>query len=386
MLRVAAYTRVSMICDKLENSLANQISYYNDLIQKNKNWKLVKIYSDNGISGTATKKRAGFNEMMKDALDGKIDLILTKSITRFARNTVDLLKSTRKLKEYNVEVKFEKENISNMDMSGELLLTILASFAQAEAQSISDNVKWGIRKRFEIGIIKDKDLYGYDRKGTEYIINEKEAKLVREIFDRLIKGESYTAIFKDLNKRNIKTKYNNEFNIDLVKFILKQEKYTGDTLCQKRFVYDTLSHKVKHNEGELPQYLVEGTHPVIIDKKTFEKAQEVIVKRLEDGQKAYEQGNWMTGFVKCPVCGRSMIKNNGHFLRCIGNIKYHTCDNRQTLDFKELEDFIKGKNVNKIKHIIFKKTRLEPFSRKGIKPGEQPDRNIKAEDFEIVWK
>ena len=386
--RVAAYCRISMECDRLNNSLANQISYYKDLITHTKGYDFIKVYYDRGISGTGLKNRDSFNEMIEDAKAGKIDLIYTKSISRFARNTVDLLNTVRLLKSINVGVIFEKENINTLTSDGEFMLTILASFAQSESENISSNCRWGIRKRMEQGIISHKDLFGYDydKKTKKYSINKEEGKIIKEIFKRFNNGETYTEIAEKLREREIKTRNGLEINYLTVRDFLKQEKYAGYTVTLKRYVCDSLTHKAKRNKGEVAKYKIDGTHPAIISKEEFEKAQERIKYIAEHKVECHKQSKWFTGLVKCPVCGRSMIVYNSIFLRCIGACKYRNCDNKQTLKISELEEVLKDKDKSKIEKIIFKKIRLNRFSRKGIKPGEQPDRNIRKEDFEIIWK
>lgn len=389
--RVAAYCRISMECNSLNNSLENQISYYKELITNTKGYDLVKVYYDCGISGTNTKNREAFNEMIYDAKAGKIDLIYTKSISRFARNTIDLLNSIRLLKNLNVGVIFEKENINTLSSDGEFLLTIFASFAQLESESISENVRWARRKKFEMGIDQYKSMFAFGYKDGKYTIVEKEAKVVRKVFKLFNEGFTYTEIAKIINKGNIKTRNGKDWNYNSIKDMLSNEKYMGDSLFQKRYVANTLNHYTKRNKGELNQYYAVGTHPVIISKGDFEKAKERIKYINENKVKCHKQSKWFTGLVKCAVCGRSMIVHNSKFLRCIGACKYRTCDNKQTLKMSELEDFLNNEHItrvdiNKIEKIVLKKARLTRFSRKGIKPGLQLERNIRKEDFEIIWK
>ena len=386
--KVAAYARVSVDTDKLRNSLSAQISYYNSLIQTNKEWEFVGVFADLGISGTDTKKRDKFNELIDLCKAHEVDIILTKSISRFARNTVDLLKTVRMLKELNVEVRFEKENINSLSADGELMLSILAGFAQSESEAISSNCKWGIRKRMERGLIRHIDLFGYDYdyEKKEYKINKAETKVIKEVFSRFLNGETYTEIAEAMSGRNIKSRNGLEFNYLMVKDFLRQEKYAGYTIAQKKYVCDSLTHKTKRNKGELAQYKVEGTHPPIISVEDFEKAQERMKFITNNQTKLHKQSKWFTGLVKCPVCGRSMIVCNKKFLKCIGACKYRTCDNKQTLKISELEEFLKGKDIEKIDKVIFNKIRLEKFSRKGYKPAVVVPRDVGKEDFEIIWK
>lgn len=384
--RVAAYCRVSMDCDKLRNSFANQVSYYSDLIQKTPNWEYAGVYNDYAESGTGTIKRHGFNEMLEDAKAGKIDIILTKSISRFARNTVDLLNAIRELKNIGVEVRFEKENIRTLTSEGELMISLLASFAQNESEAISDNVKWAHRKRFQMGIPMKNKMFGFDYENKEFTINKKEADIIKLVFKKFLEGLSYTEIASIVNGLGMKTRKGYNFNQLSIKDILRQEKYAGFTLAQKRFIESPLTHKSKRNKGELPQYIIENSHPAIIDRKIFDKAQERIKYIHDNKSKCHKQSSWFTGLVKCPICGKSMIKINKTSIRCIGNSKNHTCDNMQTLKISELEDFVKGVDLKKVDHIVFNKIRTNRFSRKGYHPTKVVPRNIKKGDFKIIWK
>ena len=384
--RVCAYARVSLDTETLEKSLSNQISYFNKLIQSNPEYEFVKIYYDDGISGTGTKKRAGFNQMINDAREGKIDLILTKSISRFARNTVDLLKVVRELKTLGVEIRFERENISTMSGNSELVLTILASFAQSEAESIGHNVRWAKRKGYELGKDQYRPTFGFDYENGEYKINEKEAKVVREVFKLFNEGLTYTEIAKVINKKGVLTRTGRKFNQLSIKDMLRQEKYIGASLLQKKYSVNPLTHKLVRNKGELPQYYVEGMTPAIVSKKDFEKAEERI-KFIHDNQvKCHKQSSWVTGLVKCSVCGRSLIKINKDTLKCIGNCKYHNCDNREFLKIYNVEKLVDKTKLDKIDKIIYKKHRTTRFNKKGMMIGAKIIQPFSKGDFEIIWK
>lgn len=384
--RVAAYCRISMECDKLNNSLANQISYYKNLITNTKGYEFVKVYYDNGISGTDTKNRDAFNEMISDAKSGKIDLILTKSISRFARNTVDLLNTVRMLKSINVEVKFEKENINSLSSDGELMLSILAGFAQSESESISQNERWARRKKFEQGIDQYRPMFAFGYKDGKYIIIEKEAKVVRQVFKLFNQGLTYTEIAEIINKGKIRTRNNKYFNQRSIKDILMNEKYMGDSLFQKKYVANTLTHYTKRNKGELPQYYAVGTHPAIVSKEEYEKAQVRIKYITEHKVECHKQSSWVTGFVKCPVCGRSFTKINNKTLSCIGHSKYKTCGNLARVRINDLEQLFKD-DIDKIDHLVLKKTRFDKGLRRGHKVGDNfIFDKYKRGDFEIIWK
>lgn len=281
--RVAAYARVSTDSDEQFTSYEAQIDYYTRYITKRDDWEFVKVYTDEDITGTSTKHRDGFNLMVKDALDGKIDLIITKSVSRFARNTVDSLTTVRKLKDAGVEVYFEKENIYTFDSKGELLITIMSSLAQEESRSISENVTWGQRKRFADGKVTMpyKNFLGYDKgKDGKPVINEKEAEIVRLIYRLFLQGKTASGICKHLDGLGIPTPTGRKaWNQTTINSILRNEKYKGDALLQKKFTVDFLTKKQKVNEGEIPQYYVEDNHPAIIDPLEFDMVQAEIARR-----------------------------------------------------------------------------------------------------------
>ncbi len=283
--RVAGYARVSTEFEEQQSSYAAQVDYYTKYIAEHNDWELAGIYTDEGITATNTKFREGFNKMIKDALDGRIDLIVTKSVSRFARNTVDCLSTIRMLKDRGIEVYFEKENIHTLDSKGELLITIMSSLAQEESRSISENVTWGFRKRFSDGkfSVAYSRFLGYDKGVDKALqINPEEAKTVRLIYDLYLKGFSDYSIAKYLTQQNIPTPYNKEkWCVSTVRSILLNEKYKGDALLQKSVTVDFLTKKKKKNEGEAPQYYVKGSHEAIISPAVFEKAQSERARRKE---------------------------------------------------------------------------------------------------------
>lgn len=305
--KVAGYARVSTDQDEQFTSYQAQVDYYTKKIKSNPEWEFVDVYTDEGISGTNTKKRDGFNQMIKDALDRKIDLIVTKSVSRFARNTVDSLTFIRKLKEKGVEVYFEKENIYTFDSKGELLITIMSSLAQEESRSISENVTWGIRKSFSDGKVSMpyKRFLGY-KKGEDGkpVIVEEEALIVKDIYSLFLKyGYSTTKIAKEFNERGIKTPSGKgKWGVTTVESILANEKYKGDALLQKKYVVDFLTHKAKVNEGEIPQYYVENSHPAIIDKVEWDLVQIELERRKKLG-KTYSSKNIFASKLVCEDCG-----------------------------------------------------------------------------------
>ena len=283
--KVAAYARISMESERMNHSLSAQISYYSSLIQKNPDWQYAGVFADDGVSGTGTAKRDEFRRMVEAAENGEIDIILTKSIQRFARNTVDLLETVRHLKDIGVEVRFEKEHINSMSGDGELMLTILASFAQEESRSLSENCKWGIRKRFEKGIPNGHfRVYGYRWEGDDLVIVPEEAEVVRRIFQNFLDGKSRLETEREFAAEGITTREGCRWVDSNIKVVLTNVTYTGNLLLQKEFISDPISKQRKKNKGQLPQYYVEDTHPAIIDKETFDYVQSEIARRKELGK------------------------------------------------------------------------------------------------------
>lgn len=305
--RVAAYARVSTDNEEQQTSYEAQVDYYDRYIHERQDWEFVEVYADEGISGTSTKHREGFNRMIKDALAGKIDLIVTKSISRFARNTVDTLTTVRKLKEKGIEVFFEKENIYTLDSKGELLITIMSSIAQEESRSISENVTWGHRKRFADGKVSlpYKHFLGYE-KGEDGIprIVESEAVIVRRIYQMFLEGATPTTIAKALTNDGIPTPTGKitAWQNTTVESILQNEKYKGDALLQKKYTVDFLTKKQKINEGEIPQYYVTGSHDAIISPEVFDLVQHEIERRQKLGRR-YSSTSIFSSRIICGECG-----------------------------------------------------------------------------------
>ena len=304
--RVAAYARVSTDSDEQFTSYAAQIDYYTKFIQQHEDWTYISVYTDEGITGTNTKKREGFNQMVADALAGKIDLIVTKSVSRFARNTVDSLVTVRKLKERGVEIFFEKENIWTLDSKGELLITIMSSLAQEESRSISENVTWGQRKRFSDGKVSMpyKHFLGYEKgENGQPMVNEKEAVIVRLIFRLFLEGKTPAGICRHLDANGIPTPSGKQkWSQTTVISILRNEKYKGDALLQKRFTVDFLTKRMKTNTGEVPQFYVEGSHEGIITPHEFDLVQAEIERRKAIGGH-YSGSNAFSSKLVCADCG-----------------------------------------------------------------------------------
>ena len=304
--KVAGYARVSTDHDDQFSSYEAQIDYYTNYIKGRDDWEFVEVYTDEGITGTSTKRREGFKQMIADALDSKIDLIVTKSVSRFARNTVDSLTTIRQLKEAGVEVYFEKENIWTFDGKGELLLTIMSSLAQEESRSISENCTWGQRKRFADGKVSVpfQRFLGYDRgPDGNLVVNREQAVIVKRIYSLFLQGMTYHGIADTLTKDGIPTPGGKKkWSISTVKSILSNEKYKGDALLQKSYTVDFLTKKTKVNEGEIPQYYVEDNHEAIIDPEVFEMVQREMAKRGK-GKKYHSGVHAFSTKIKCGECG-----------------------------------------------------------------------------------
>lgn len=304
--RVAGYARVSTDSDEQFTSYEAQIDYYTKFIKAREDWEFVTVYTDEGISATNTKHRNGFNQMVQDALGGKIDLIVTKSVSRFARNTVDSLTTVRKLKEHGTEIYFEKENIFTFDSKGELLITIMSSLAQEESRSISENVTWGQRKRFADGKVSMpyKQFLGYEKgeDGTP-VINDDEARTVKLIYQLFLEGKTPAGICRYLDKRGTLTPSGKQkWSQTTANSILTNEKYKGDALLQKRFTVDFLMKKMKVNEGEVPQYYVEHSHDAIIKPTDWDMVQAEIDRRKTLGR-AYSGNSIFSSKLVCGDCG-----------------------------------------------------------------------------------
>ena len=313
--RVAAYCRVSTDQEEQLSSYEAQVNYYTNYIEKHPDYEFAGIYADEGISGTTTKKREQFNRMIEDCKAGKIDMIITKSISRFARNTLDCLNFVRQLKDLGIGVTFEKEAIFTLDSKGEVLLSILSSLAQDESRSISENSTWGIRRRFEQGKlhVNHTKFLGYDKdKNGNLVVNEKQAKIVRRIYKEFLDGKGANRIARDLELGGV-ANWNGKakWYEGSIRKMLTNEKYKGDALLQKTYTVDFLSKKRADNNGEVPQYYVEDSHPAIIDKEMWEAVQLEMERRrnfaLQYGIQKLEYAttsNPFAGRVICGSCGQ----------------------------------------------------------------------------------
>ncbi|MFR9712057.1 recombinase family protein [Paenibacillus sp. MB22_1] len=323
VLRVAPYARVSTDTEEQLNSYKSQVAYYTDLVSKRSDWVLVDIYADEAITGTQVTKREDFQRMINDCMDGKIDMIITKSISRFARNTLDTLKYVRMLKEKNIAVFFEDENINTLTMDGELLLVILSSVAQQEVENISANVKKGLKmkmKRGELVGFQSCLGYDYDVNTKKISVNQEEAEIVRYIFERYTSGIGAYVIAKELTEAGHKTKYGRvEWQDTTVLGIIKNEKYKGDLLQGKTFTVDPISKRRLDNYGEEDQFYVKNHHEPIVSEEVFEKAQDILHRRGENRRRGakgkrdkYSRKFAFSSKLECAFCGSNLSRRNWH--------------------------------------------------------------------------
>ena len=339
--KVAAYARVSTGKDDMLHSLAAQVSYYSDLIRKNWEWEYCGVYADEALTGTK-EDRAEFQRMLSDCRSGKIDMVITKSISRFARNTVTLLETVRELKRIGVDVYFEEQRIHTISSEGELLLTLLASFAQAESESASENMKWRIRKGFENGELMNlRFLFGYDISKGKIVVNERQAEIVREIFARAIRGDSLESIGRWVRMQNVDGTLGGTITPNRIREILENEKYTGNALLQKSYVNNHLEKRRLRNRGELPMYYAEATHPAIIDNETFEKAGERMkaIHEKTAGRNPPKRSAF-TGKIRCAKCGSVYVRSYNH--KAVWQCKTYRHEGRDACDGKQIpEDILK---------------------------------------------
>ena len=319
-LRVCAYARVSSGKDAMLHSLSAQVSHYSEMIQSHIGWVYCGVYSDEALTGTKSD-REGFQQMLTDCRAGKNDMVITKSISRFARNTVTLLQTVRELKSMGIDVYFEEQYIHTISADGELMMTILASYAQEESLSASENQKWRVRKAFENGeLINLRFLFGYSITADGVQINEKEAAIVREIFSRFNGGESMSSISRDLNARGYRGALGGKWCAERMRNTLSNEKYLGNALLQKRYRNNHIEKKLVANKGELPMYYAEGTHEPIIDQATFDKAQErlrMLAQQTANRKKPTRSA--FSGLIHCGLCGNTYKRvtyRKKHYWNC----------------------------------------------------------------------
>lgn len=360
--RVAAYCRVSTDSEEQLTSYKTQMKVYSEMIAENPEWAFAGMYADEGISGTRADRRPQFQKMINDCIKGKIDLIITKSVSRFARNTVECLEYVRMLKNRGIGILFEEQKIDTLKSDSELYLVIYAGFAQSESESMSKNITWSFRKNFENGKVNFcyKKMLGYRRgENGEPEIVEEEAEIVREIFRRFLQGETQNQIADDLRSRNYTfTGKVLKFDRSMIVGILKNERYTGDAILQKTVTVDCITKTRKRNQGEAPMYLVQNNHPAIISREIFNRAQEEFTKRktitpASDKTSASYTGRYsryaLTDILKCGECGskyrRCTWMRNGQktiVWRCVNRLDYgkRYCTKSITVEEKQLHEAI----------------------------------------------
>lgn len=355
-MRVAAYCRVSTAKEEQESSYKTQVAFFKEMIAYHPNWEMTEVYADYGITGTSIEKRKDFSRMMEDCKAGKIDLILVKSLSRFARNTLDSLNCIRMLKERNIGVWFDEERINTLDQSGEMLITVLSALSQEESRNISENVKWGLRNKYANGGCHTSRLLGYKtgKSGHLEIVPE-EAEIVKYIFRRYIEGQSINGISKELENKGYTTiRGSKKWRFTTVRNILENEKYIGDVLSQKTYTVDYLSGKRVANDGVLPKYYVENDHKPIISREDFYMVKEEKQRRTElrkgiedelvyNGK--YSAKYALTSVLFCGECGnpyRRQVWKTKAVWRCSSRLKAGTkyCKNSPTIDEKDLHQCI----------------------------------------------
>lgn len=304
--KVAAYARVSSGKDAMLQSLASQVNHYKKLIQDNPKWIFSGVYADEALTGTKDDRKE-FQQLLRDCRDGKVDMIITKSISRFARNTVTLLETVRELKSLNIDIYFEEQNIHTLSGEGEMILTFLASFAQEESRSVSENMKWRIKRDFEEGILwGGNSFYGYKLEGKTFILIPDEAETVKLIFDLYEKGFGAESIIKVLDEKGILPKYSKMWNRSSIITMLSNPNYTGDLVLQKTYRDHHLTKRKKMNQGEQDQYIVSHHHEAIITKKQFDVVQAIRMIRSEKYQKYHvKKHQAFIGKIRCGICGSS---------------------------------------------------------------------------------
>ena len=359
-LRVAAYCRVSTEEEEQQSSYEAQCTYYTDKIMINPEWTMAGIFADEGITGTSTKRREDFNRMIRKCRQKKIDLILTKSISRFARNTLDSLKYIRALKELGIGIIFEKENINTLEMDTELIITFMSAFAQSESESISANVRWGKRQAMKEGkaSVNFRKLYGYylDGEGNPRVDSDR-AEVIRSIYNRYLQGASLRMIQQDMEAGGIPNPAGGKkWGVEQIRNILSNEKYCGDVLMQKTFIQDCISKKVVKNTGQLPMYLIQNNHPAIVSREVYRAVQSEKARRTASaspstktsptGRTCYASKFALSERLVCGECGtlyrRCTWKRNGKtriVWRCVSRLDYGTkyCHQSPTMDEEPLQ-------------------------------------------------
>ncbi|MDP4181535.1 MAG: recombinase family protein [Bacillota bacterium] len=369
--RVVAYCRVSTDKDDQQNSFDSQKKYFEEYIKSKADWEFVDIYADEGISGTSVEKREGFKRMIEDAYDRRFDLILTKEIARFARNTKDSLEYTRKLRKLNIGVVFTIDNINTLDSDGELRLTIMSAIAQDESRRTSERVKWGQKRRMEQGVVFGRELLGYHLRNGVLSVNPEEAEIVKLIFHKyVVEGKGAHVIARELYEEGITTKRQlGKWSNTMILKVLRNEKYVGDLAQRKTYTPDYLDHKKKFNKGEEEIIYIKGHHTPIIDRDMWEAAQDQLKSRTSsDGSNSkYSNRYWCSGKIICGECGSRFVcrtkklKNGQKYKawRCMesaknGNLKVDAHGNRVGCKNSNINHVVLGSIVS----LVFKSINL----------------------------
>lgn len=396
--RTAAYCRVSSSSEEQLRSYAAQVKFYTEMLSADKSCEFVGVYADEGITGTSAKKRPQFMAMIEDCRAGKIDAILTKSVSRFGRNTVDTLNYTRELKSLGIDVYFEKENLHSFSSDGELLLTLMAAFAESESESMSENIKWGKRKRYakgDTGSIPVRNIYGFDRDADGNIITiEKEIKVVQRIFREFMGGSNCAVIADGLNADGIPTPFGGRKWVNRVVInMLENEKYCGDCLFQKRFNISPITKQHTFNRGELPQYLLEGEFPKAVDKRLWELVQLERKRRRENYVDMPSPDYPFRGKIFCATCGRTMVQQTvktyggkwilywrcAHFVTRCRKDDDKPCTDAKILIDRPAQVFRQAWNL-----MVSKKTRYQATLNRTSEQSENPLARFRAEDLGIL--
>lgn len=394
-LNVCAYARISNDKEELEGSLKTQVAYYTDLILKNPDWEYCGLYADEGISGTTISQRIQFKSMIQKAKQGFIDIILVKSISRFSRNVIDALTILRELKEKNVEVYFEEQDLSSLDFKCEQMLTLYAKFAEEEALNVSYNVKWRVKKNMEDGLyFFPKNLMGYikDEKG-KISVDQDKAKWIRLIYQMYVDNRSYDEIIETLESNNVQTPMGlQKWTRTTIKSILTNEKYVGDCIMQKTYIENPLTHRSLRNYGEKEKMVIKNGHPPIVDRETWERAQEIRQERAklfksQTGHLAefeIKPDFTFTKFAYCPYCGNAYVSKVNHYngqktrryILCSSNRYSHKCQGEPV--FNE----VLGMGIMKL--INYLKTHESEFKRALILEFKDPEHDAKETQLKIL--
>lgn len=342
-LRVAAYTRVSSGKDAMLHSLSEQISYYSGYIQAHEGWEYAGVYIDKALTGTKDTRKE-FRRLIDDCKAGKIDMIITKSLSRFARNTVTLLRTIRDMKKIGVAIYFETERKNTLDLKNEYLITLLAQSAEAMAKNTSERCMSTIRDKFALGLPTGYTIYGYDKKNNDFRIREDEAAVVKEIFSMYLDGLGARRIANELQARGIPSPKGGEWSKGTIMQMLRNEKYIGELLLQKTFTLDPISKKEVINRGEREQVHIRGNHTPIVDKEVFDKVQEVIAAKEELHPHIAPYDYRFKGIVHCGTCGdryyRKKTGTGSNYERFIWRCRIYNEKGKKCCDSKQITDKI----------------------------------------------